>query len=458
MNYADDMAATSAYQIIIMLVATGLLIFLAYRGVSVLVLAPLLAMGLALASLETPALRALSEEYMPTAANYLAIYFPVFLTGALFGHLMGASGSAERIAGEIVTRFGGRGALAAVVIATGVLTYGGVSLFVVVFAMYPIAVKVFRAAGIPKRLMPAAIASGAFTFTMTALPGSPQALNAMPTVYFNTTIYAAPFYGLLAGAIMLGVSLWWLDRRGKAAAEAGEGYGEHEDGGRESSSEPDLPPLWMALLPIVLIFLGNLVLARLVFASPGFIARVDGQVNGTWPVIVSIALASVAMLIGMRRYLPRPLELIRAGAQSSLVPAFNTASVVGFGGVIRALTAFGAVTAGIAALSLPALVKVGISTTLIAGIVGSASGGTAIALELLAEEFLATGVAPELLHRVLIMSSGVLDSLPHSGGIITLLAITRMTHRESYADIAMVTIAAPLAATAAVVTLHALIG
>jgi H+/gluconate symporter-like permease len=257
---------------------------------------------------------------------------------------------------------------------------------------------------------------------------------------------------------MLGVSLWWLDRRGKAAAEAGEGYGEHEDGGRESSSEPDLPPLWMALLPIVLIFLGNLVLARLVFASPGFIARVDGQVNGTWPVIVSIALASVAMLIGMRRYLPRPLELIRAGAQSSLVPAFNTASVVGFGGVIRALTAFGAVTAGIAALSLPALVKVGISTTLIAGIVGSASGGTAIALELLAEEFLATGVAPELLHRVLIMSSGVLDSLPHSGGIITLLAITRMTHRESYADIAMVTIAAPLAATAAVVTLHALIG
>ncbi len=433
-------------QIVALLISVFALVYFAYRGVSVLVLAPLLAMITAVMAGDFPGLTALSSHFMPAAAQYISIYFPVFLSGALFGKLMSASGSAERIAHWIVGRFGARRAVPAVFIATAVLTYGGVSLFIVVFAMYPIAAMLFREADIPKRLIPAVIAAGAFTFTMTGMPGSPQALNAMPTVYFNTGIYAGAVPGLAASAVMVVLSLWWLGRSARRAAARGEGYGTHRE--VELCEATDrLPPLRAAVLPLLLIFIFNALLDGLIFADVRVADRFGNSVNGTWPVIISISLTSCVMLVYLRRYLPSPLKLVREGAESSLIPTFNTASVVGYGGVVRALTSFALIKGALSAMRLPEVLKVGLSTGVISGIVGSASGGTAIALDLLAPEFLEMSVHPGTLHRILVLSSGVFDSLPHSGGIITLLAVTGLSHRESYADIAAVTIASPLLAT-----------
>ncbi len=424
------------------------LMYFAYRGVTVLVLAPILAMLAALMSGEIPPLYALSEVFMPAAAGYIAKYFPVFLAGAVFGKLMGVTGAATTIAHFISEKAGKKHAIAAIVVATSFLTYGGVSLFVVVFAMYPIGDKLLKEGNIPKRLLPAAIALGAFTFTMTALPGSPQYINTMPTLYFGTDIYAAPILGLLGSAIMFFGGVWFLNRRAARAAKAGEGYGNHQDEGHHEV-DTNIPGIGLALAPIAIVFILNLLLTRVYFKIPSVVAQyeaIGATVNGTWPVVIGLAVAVVFILIVMRKYLENTNKVVFDGAVGSLLPIFNTASEVGYGGVIKSLAAFTTVKLGIVAMSIPPVFKVAISTTLLAGIVGSSSGGTAIALEVLSDEFLRMAIDPEAIHRIMIMAAGGLDTLPHCGAVITLLSVCKLNHKESYFDIAVMTMVIPLIA------------
>src|SRR5512142_68636 len=206
------------------LVALGLLIWLAYRGWSVLLLAPaaaILAAGLAGA----PLLAHWTQTFMGSAARFIMQFFPIFLLGALFGKLMEDSGSVAAIASFMTERLGAGRAMLAVVLAGALVTYGGVSLFVAFFVLAPMAHALFRAAAIPKRLMPAAIALGTSTFTMSALPGTPAIQNAIPMPFFGTTPFAAPGLGVIAAAIMLGFGLWWLGRAESAARHRGEGFG-----------------------------------------------------------------------------------------------------------------------------------------------------------------------------------------------------------------------------------------
>ncbi len=202
----------------------ALLILFAYRGVNVIILAPLMALLATVFAGGVPLLATYTQVFMPALGGYVITYFPLFLLGAIFGKLMDDSGSARAIAYFIVDKLGGSRAILAVVLACAVLTYGGVSLFVVAFAVFPIAAAMFREAGVPKRLIPAAIALGSFTFTMTALPGTPQIQNAIPAPFFGTDAFAAPGLGVIAGVIMFGGGTWWLAHRSKKLQAAGEGY------------------------------------------------------------------------------------------------------------------------------------------------------------------------------------------------------------------------------------------
>ena len=195
----------------------GLLMYLAYRGINVLILAPLLALLAVLMSGDLPVLATYTQVFMKSLGGYVIIYFPLFLLGAIFGKVMADSGAARSIAEWIVERLGAGRAILAVVLSCGVLTYGGVSLFVVAFAVYPIGNALFRRADIPKRLLPAAIALGSFTFTMTAFPGTPAIQNAIPMPYFGTTPFAAPGLGIIAALLMLGGGMGWLNRRVRRA-------------------------------------------------------------------------------------------------------------------------------------------------------------------------------------------------------------------------------------------------
>ncbi len=437
------------------------LMYFAYRGVTVLILAPLLAMLAALLSGELPFLSALSNHFMPAAAKYIKAYFPVFLAGAIFGKLMGVTGAATRISHFIAKKVGKSKAIASIVIATALLTYGGVSLFVVVFAIYPIGAMLLKEANLPKRLLPASIALGAFTFTMTAMPGSPQYINTMPTIKFGTTIYAAPILGLLGSALMLGLGLFWLNRRSKKLVLAGEGYGTHKNEGLHELNE-NLPKIGIAVLPIIIVFILNFVLTNWFFKLPSIVESFKNsgsKINGTWPVIIALGIAIAVIILTQKKFLAKKTNKhVFDGAVGSLLPIFNTASEVGYGGVIKSLAAFTSVKLGMLALSIPSIFKVAISTTLLAGIVGSSSGGTAIALEVLGDQFLAMGLHPEAIHRIMIMAAGGLDTLPHCGAVITLFAVCKLNHKQSYFDLAAMTVVIPLIVTLFVCIFHLVTG
>jgi H+/gluconate symporter-like permease len=453
------------------LLSLGGLIFFAYRGVSVIFLAPIMASVAVLLAQGGPVLATYTQVFMESVGGYVVLFFPVFLLGALFGRLMADSGASLSIASTLIERVGAQRAVLAVVLACGILTYGGVSLFVVAFAIYPIAAALFREADIPKRFIAAAIALGSFTFTMTALPGTPSIQNAIPTRFFGTTTFAAPGLGLIAAAIMIGGGLAWLAYRTRTARLAGEGYGQHDETFRAIAPDAAGPSFALALLPIVAVIGLNALFSLVVFpsldlaylAEETYGAVAPSTVIGTWSLIAALV---GAILIGFAvnwKSVEDPKDTINKGAMGSLLPIFNTASEVGYGAVIASLAAFEIIRNAVLSIApdQPAI-SLAVSVTTLAGITGSSSGGLSIALETLGSTYLeraeALGISPDLLHRVATIASGGLDTLPHSGAVISLLTITALTHRQSYFDLAMVTLVVPLAATITVVTLGSTFG
>jgi H+/gluconate symporter-like permease len=474
-------------------IALVLLIHLAYRGMSLLILAPALTALLALASAGTPLLASYTQVFMGAAGDFIIRYFPLFLLGAVFGKLMEDSRSAEVLASTIVRRLGNARGMLAVVLSCAVMTYGGVSLFVVAFAVYPIAAALFRQADLPKRLIPGTIALGAFTFTMTALPGTPAIQNAIPMPYFGTTPFAAPGLGILTGLMMLVLGQAWLSQRARQARTAGEGYGHQDSNGAEGidrtlrehaagegfdvveippeSAPPDSPPLALAILPIALVIGLNLVFTALIIpamdtgylAEPVYGATTIEAVRGLWSVIAALVVAIIVLVLANLRRLPRLTATLDGGANASLLPIFNTASLVGFGSVVASLAAFDAISAWITTLGgQNPLISLAISVNVLAGITGSASGGMSIALATLGDAYMAmgqsAGVSPELLHRVTSVATGGLDALPHNGAVITLLSICGLSHRESYLDIAVVAVLVPIASLVFLITAGTLVG
>lgn len=462
---------TSIVGIVLSLV---LLMGLAYRGVSVLLLAPLMALLAALLSPDAPLLASYTQVFMTALGGFAISFFPLFLLGAVFGKLMEASGAARAIADGIVAWLGAGRAILAIVIACAVLTYGGVSLFVVAFAVYPIAAALFREAGVPRRLLPATIALGAFTFTMTALPGTPAIQNAIPMPYFGTTPFAAPGLGVIGGAVMLGLGVWWLGRRAAAARAAGEGYG--EDASTDAPARTDVAPpagggFTRAIVPVVLVIVLNYLLSTWVFpaldtaylAEPRYGATHIDAVRGIWAVITALAVAIVVLVALHRRTLPDIKGALEAGANGSVLPLLNTASQVGYGAVIASLAGFALIRDAVLGIA-PGnpLVSLSIAVNILAGITGSASGGMSIALQTLGTTWLemgrSAGISPDLLHRVTAIATGGLDALPHNGAVITLLSICKLTHRDAYLDILVVAVLVPIASLVTVVVLGSLFG
>ncbi|GHE20982.1 GntP family permease [Halomonas urumqiensis] len=467
------------------------LMYLAYRGLSLLILAPVLATLVALVSVDTPLLASYTQVFMGAAGDFIVRYFPLFLLGAIFGKLMEKSGSAEVLASAIIQRLGDTRAILAVVLSCAVMTYGGVSLFVVAFAVYPIAAALFRQADLPKRLIPGTIALGAFTFTMTALPGTPAIQNAIPMPYFGTSPFAAPGLGILTGLVMLGLGQAWLNYRARQARLACEGYGDHQDeappanhlrehAAGESSDlaetalrKPDQsrPSLPLAMMPIVLVILFNLLFTAVVIptmdtdylAEPLYGTTSIESVRGVWSVIAALVIA-ILVIIGTNLKRLAPLtSTLESGANASLVPIFNTASLVGFGSVIASLAAFDSISRWVTSVGGDnPLISLAIAVNLLAGMTGSASGGMSIALATLGDTYLtmgqAAGISPELLHRVTAVATGGLDALPHNGAVITLLAICGLTHRQAYLDIAMVAVVAPILALVLLISVGSLAG
>lgn len=448
-----------------LLLPLGLLIWSVYRGWPVLLAAPVMAL-LAATLASDPLLATLTQRFMPATGGFVVAFMPLFLLGAVFGKLMEASGAAMTIARAIVVRLGPKQALPAVVLSCAALTYGGISLFVVAFAVYPLAIALFRASELPLRLIPATIALGAFTFTMSALPGSPAIQNAIPMPFFGTTAFAAPGLGVIAGLVMaLGGTIYLSFIAGKAGASSSDAVlsaGIFDDTG--------LPPLWIALAPILTVFATNWFFAEIALprldldylAEPSWGGVTPPQVIGIWALIAALTLAVLLLTALSWRRLVDPRQTLADGSQTALLPLFNTAALVGFGSVVASLPAFAAVNALTTQMPGGPLIGLAASASLLAGITGSASGGMSIALDALGARYLevaiAEGIDPEALHRIVALATGGLDALPHNGAVVTLLGIAGLTHKEAYGPIFVVAVAIPVVALAVILALATWLG
>ena len=433
---------------------------MAYMGFSVILFAPVFAL-LAAALQGLPVMPSYTELFMAKAVVYVKAFFPVFMLGAVFGKVMEDTLLAKGISHAIMEKLGHKHAVLAVVLSCAILTYGGVSLFVVVFAVYPFAAALFKEANIPKRLVPGCIALGSFTFTMDAFPGTPQIQNIIPTNFYGTNAYAAPIAGIFGGVLIFIIGMWWLEWRRKKALDKGEGYGEHTlMEPLPAAADIKLPKWYIAILPLVLVLAINFYLSRVYTWDNSMLAPLLGmklplmvadvkRVVGIWALVIALVFGIVLALALGYKNLSKDQGLQKAlnvGAIGSLLAIMNTASEVGYGNVIAALPGFKSIATFLLGIKIGGtpLVSEAVSVTTLAGITGSASGGMSIALDLMSKDWLAwansIGMSPEILHRVASMASGGCDTMPHNGAVITLLAVCGLTHKTSYIDIFAMTV------------------
>jgi len=439
---------------IIVLGALVFLMFVAYRGYSVILFAPVAAMLAVLFTDPSLVLPMFSGVFMDKMVGFVKLYFPVFMLGAIFGKVIELSGFSKSIVSAVIRFVGQKRAMLSIVLVCAILTYGGVSLFVVVFAVYPFAAEMFKQGNIPKRLIPGTIALGAFTFTMDSLPGTPQIQNIIPTTFFNTNTYAAPWLGILGSIIIMVVGMAYLNWRRRVAAAKGEGYGTNLVNEPEPFEEQKLANPWIAILPLVVVGILNKVFTVMVpriygdsvtVPIPGHpITLQIGGLSAIWAVEGALLVGILTVIaLAFKPVITKFAEGTKAAVAGSLLASMNTASEYGFGGVIAALPGFIVIADALRAIPNP-LVNEAITVTVLAGITGSASGGMSIALAAMSDTFIqaahASNIPLEVFHRVASMASGGMDTLPHNGAVITLLAVTGLTHRTSYGDIFAVTI------------------
>lgn len=442
-----------------LLVAIGFLVYMAFKGHSIIVVAPIAAMVAVLFSygLKGHFMANYTITYMEGFANYAKNYFPIYLLGAIFAKLMDISGNALAIAHFCTKKLGNSRAILSVVITCAILTYGGVSLFVVAFVMLPVAIALFREADVPKRLIPGCIALGAFTFTMTALPGSPQVQNTIPMQYFGTDSFAAPGMGIIASIVMFALGMVWLTYRLKKAKAAGEGYGEHDD--KPDEIKGDIPGILMAMVPILIILVVNLVLSKIVYPS------VDGSYmeefgttlsanSGTWSVLIGMLVSILFIIVcNYKKIRDQIKDGLKTSAIDSLTPLVNSCAVVGFGSIVKILPIFTIVSGAVLGLSAMPLLSEVISVNLLCAMTASASGGLSAALEVMGDTFMASGIDPQVLHRLASICSGGLDNLPYNGATVTVIALCGMTHKKSYLDMFMVATIIPIVASVIIMVL-----
>jgi H+/gluconate symporter-like permease len=476
----------ATYGLLVLLVSFGLLMMLVIRGLSIFVVAPLCALGVLLFSGADP-LEGMTERFMGGFADYLRRFFLIFALGAAFGKLMQESGAASRIADAVARQLGPQWACLSVVLACAVLTYGGVSLFVVGFSVYPLAVQLFRAADLPRRFIPASIAFGSITFTMTSA-GSPEIQNLIPMLYLRdaagvplTDARAGWPVSLIVSVLMFTAGQLYLERAIRRDLRKGERFQPREGDPAALTAEQSGkgPGILCALLPLVVTLLSLNVLPHLLPAlGRGLAERLvshPGSSPEEWTgwtgaccrfltgfpedPTLAIFLGVVTAVLLFQPHVFSVFKPLGDGFVDGLIAIGATCSVVGFGAAIRDLPAFQNVVAWVTHLPVEPLLGAALAVAVISALAGSASGGQGIALPIIKPIYVdGLDVAPRALHRVVAIASGSLDSLPANGYIVMLIRhICGETHARAYGPIFVTTLLIPLAGTLLAIILFQLV-
>jgi len=409
-----------------MIVAIALLMYGAMKGYSIAVLAPITAL-LAAATSGENLLSMYIVNYMTAVGNYVTNWFPMFLMGALFGEVMKESGAAASIARKLISVFGEKRIILAMLVPIIVLVVGGVSVFCIVFVIYPLMLMCFKEANLPKYLMPGVLIAGVI-ISESSVPGNPQIQNIIPTQMLGVSPMAAPFMGFSAFAFMFVLVYVYLIWEVKRAKEKGIGFVDDRGELQNINSDQDLPNFVISLLPIIAII-------------------VTLNVIGLNVIVAMLIGIILTIVLFFNRLKDKLLAVINRGCLNSYPAIMNTATAVGFGGVIQELPGFDHMVAGLNKMVRGnTYLFAFIAVNILAGIAGSASGGMTIALNAVGKQMLATGVNPEALARVVAIASVGLDSLPHNGAIITMLTYCGVTHKEGYKPMFVVSVLVPIIA------------
>ncbi|WP_411360223.1 MULTISPECIES: GntP family permease [unclassified Pseudidiomarina] len=405
-----------------------LLIVLTLRGMNLFISAPLCAVVVALTS-GVPLFQGevnFVSAYMDGFASFVAAWFFMFLLGSLFGKFMEDTGAADSVADWIISKLGKKQAVLAVVLACAILTYGGVSVFVVAFSVYPMALSLFKDANLPRRFIPAALAFGSVTFTMTSA-GSPEIQNWIPIQYLGTSPYAAWEVSMVVAVLMFIIGYWWLTKMIKKAVDRGEKFDNRT--GDPQLVERDLPSPLSGLVPLMVVL------------TLSFLFHEELKQNA---LIIALSGGVIAIAIINFRHFQNMSKAIGEASTGALIAIGNTSAVVGFGSIAKVTPAFAEAVTAMTSLPGNELIGAAVAVSVIAGLTGSASGGQAIALPEIGPHYLDQGVNPDQLHRIVAISSGALDSLPHNGYVVTTIrAICNETHQAAYWPVAAVTVVVP---------------
>lgn len=426
------------------ILSLGLLIFLALRGFSIIIIAPIASLVVILMN-GMPILESLEENYMSGFINFAKNNYLIFLFAAMFGKFMEDSGAARSIAEGLLKVIGKDSkfkVIISIVIISAVLTFGGINVFVVIFAVMPIAKPLFKELDIPWHLFVGAFFFGIATFTMTMVPGTPSIQNIIPIKYLGTTVTAAPLLGITGALIVIILNVFYLRYALNKSEKNGETYfnmknpeGTEQDD--DKYKDRKLPPLLLSILPPAFLLISLNVL----------------KVEVVYTLMLSVIVSSLVFW----KYIDNKLSTVNIGATNTVLPIVNTSADVGYGTVIAATAGFGVLTEMMANIPGSPIISLYIATTVLAGITGSSSGGLGIAMETLIDTYLNLNIDPEVIHRIATMASGGFDALPHNGAVITVLAVVGLTHRDAYKHIFATSVIAPVLTAIPVIILAAII-
>lgn len=425
-----------------LILSLTLLIILTMRGINIIIAAVFSSVILALTG-QLNILEALTGYYMTGFTDFFKSWFIIFLLGAIFGKVMEDTNGARAIAYWVQDKIGPKGALFAVVAACAVMTYGGVSVYIVAFCVYPIAVSLFRSANLPHRFIPAALVFGSISFTMTS-PGSPEIQNLIPTEHFGTTPTAGGWIGFFGAFLILVFGSYALHKMVQRAVKNGESFQlPYEENENDQPDLNALPNVLIAIIPLI--------------AVVGTLNIVAQYIPTEDAIIVALFAGIVAAWLLMFKNLQQHMPIFTKGTENALVAIANTSGVVGFGAVASQVPAFSSIVDALT--NMPGLEYAGLAlaVTIIAGITGSAAGGLGIALPILGPIYMAQGLDPGAMHRISSFASGGLDSLPHNGYIVTTInGVSKETHQRAYKPIFLISVIIPTVVLAVVVLLYTL--
>ncbi|MFP3156222.1 GntP family permease [Lachnospiraceae bacterium ZAX-1] len=430
-------------QVIGLLLAMSLLVVLAFKNWG-MIPASLVAALIIIVTNRMDVWEAFSVNYATALKNFVGTYLLMFFLGATFGNIMGESGAAKSISLKLVEVLGANKAILIIVLSAALLSYGGISLFVCVFAIYPIGVVLFKKADISKELFPACMLFGCATFTMVAVPGTPAISNIIPTNYFGTNAYAAPVLGIIASVLMFVMGYMYLVWANKRLQAKGIGFTASDSDEKilDMKSESSLPNWKVSVIPLIIVIV-------LIFALKKMIPM--------FAVVIALTVGVLSALILFWKYLESPMKVVNQSATASIVSILNTAAIVGFGGVVQGSAGFSNIVDFALNLNMSPLVSASIAVNIVAGITASSSGGLTVFMEALGAKYLqmaqTAGITPQILHRICSIASSGLDSLPHSGATVTCIISSGVNHKQAYKYVFVTNCVVPIVALIIVVFL-----